>query len=115
MIEVVGGPMLWVNGVWALEELELEEGTPRHVQYYGYWIALEIYKASSDVEWTGDDAPPSAMQPQVRTGESRLAEEEVLNAEGESFISAEDFVVALVDEPESGKSMSKRIAVGPPY
>jgi putative NADH-flavin reductase len=55
------------------------------------------------------------MQPQVRTGESRLAEEEVLNAEGESFISAEDFVVALVDEPESGQSMSKRIAVGPPY
>ena len=60
--------------------------------------------------------PPSAMQPRVRTGEYRLGEEEVLfNAEGESFISTEDFVVALVDEAESGKSMGKRVAVGPPY
>ena len=115
-VQVGGGTTLWVNGVWALEELELEEGTPRHGQYYGHWMALETYKASSGVKWTVMTPPPSAMQPRARTGEYRLGEEEVLfNADGESFISTEDFVVALVDEAESGQSVGKRVAVGPPY
>ena len=46
----------------------------------------------------------------------RLGEDEVLfNAAGESFISTEDFVVAVIDEAESGQSMGKRVTVGPPY
>jgi uncharacterized protein len=116
VIQVGGGISLWIDGVWGLDNPELEVGTSRHGQYHGHWVAIETYRASTSVKWTVMTPPPSTMVPGERTGEYLLGGEEVLfNAEGESYISSEDFAVAVIDEAESGQSMGKRVAVGPPY
>lgn len=116
VIQVGGGITLWINGVWGLDDSELEAGTARHGQYLGHWVAIETYRASTGVKWTVMTPPPSAMSPGERTGEYRLGGEEVLfNAEGKSFISTEDFAVAVIDEAEIGRSMGKRVTVGPPH
>ncbi len=115
-IQVSGGTTLFVNGVWGLDDPELSEGTGRHGRYFGHWQAIEAYRASDGVKWTVMTPPPGAMTPGERTGEYRLGLEEVLfNAEGESFISTQDFAVAVVDEAERGESIGKRVAVGPVY
>jgi putative NADH-flavin reductase len=115
-IQVSGGNTLWKNGVWGLDVPDLEVGTARHGQYHGHWAAIEIYKKSTGVKWTVMTPPPGAMSQKERTGKYRLGGEDVLfNAEGESFISSEDFAVAVIDEAESGQSMGKRVAVGPPH
>jgi putative NADH-flavin reductase len=55
------------------------------------------------------------MAPGERTSEYRLGLEDVLfDADGSSFISTEDFAFAVIDEAETGQSMGKRVAVGPP-
>ena len=115
-VQVGGGTTLRINGVLGLDNLDVEEGTPRHGQYYGHWLALETYQASTGVKWTIITPPPGIMEPGERTGEYRLGDEEVLfNAEGEMAISTRDLAVAIVDEAESGQSMGTRVAVGPPY
>ena len=54
------------------------------------------------------------MSSAERTGEYRLGEDEILfNAEGSSFISTEDFALAVIDEAETAQSAGKRVTVGP--
>ena len=116
VVQVSGGTTLRLNGVWGLDDPELEEGTRRHGQYFGHWRAIEAYRASSGIEWAVMTPPPSAMLPGDRTGVYRLGEEDVLfNAEGDSTITVADFAVAVIDEAESPQSLRKRVAVGPPY
>ena len=115
-IQISGGVTLWISGKWGLDDPSLEEGTARHGGYFGHWRAIEAYRASSGAKWTVMTPPPSAMAPGERTGEYRLGGEDVLfSAEGEIFISSQDFAVAVIDEAETGESMGKRVAVGPPY
>ena len=116
VIQIGGGISLWIDGVWGLDDPTLEEGTSRHGQYFGHYVAIEHYRASEGVKWTVMSPPPSAMAPGERTGEYRLGLEEVLfDAEGSSFLSTEDFAIAVIDEAETAQSMGKRVAVGPPY
>jgi uncharacterized protein len=116
VIQVSGGTTLWTNGVWGLDDPTLEAGTARHGGYFGHWRAIEAYRASTGVKWTVMTPPPGAMSPAGRTGEYRLGENDILfNAEGESFISTEDFAAAIIDEAETGQSMGKRVTVGPLY
>jgi len=65
-----------------------------------------------DVKWSY--ASPSAeIAPGERTGAFRVGGDELLSdADGRSFISAEDFAVALVDEAESGKHVGQRFTAG---
>jgi hypothetical protein len=115
VIQVGGGISLWTNGVWGLDNPELEAGTSRHGQYFGHYVAIEHYRASEGVKWTVMSPPPSDMAPGERTSEYRLGLEDVLfDADGSSFISTEDFAFAVIDEAETGQSMGKRVAVGPP-
>jgi len=57
-------------------------------------------------------SPASVIAPDKRTGTFRLGGDDLLfDAEGDSFISAEDYAVALVDEAESPKHVRERFTI----
>jgi len=59
--------------------------------------------AADDVDWAYL-SPPALLEPGVRTGRYRLGKDELLmDEEGRSAISMEDFAVALVDEAEQAR------------
>jgi putative NADH-flavin reductase len=74
--------------------------------------ALDIYRtATTDVDWTYL-SPPFMLAPGERTGKYRLGEDRLLvDDEGNSSISMEDFAVALVDEAESAAHVRRRFTV----
>ncbi len=76
--------------------------------------ALDVFRKAgfAGFDWTA--ASPSAMiQPGKRTGHYRLGTDQLLvDAKGESNISAEDFAAAIVDEIENPKFKQKRFTVG---
>jgi carboxymethylenebutenolidase len=82
---------------------------PRYVPTFVRDIALaclrqsEVCAAERQADWTYMSPPPQLV-PGVRTGRYRLAQDELLlDSEGKSTISMEDFAVALLDEAESPK------------
>ena len=73
---------------------------------------LEWLRGIHDVQWSYA-SPAAEITPGERTGKFRLGGNELLSdAEGRSFISAEDFAIALVDEAESGAHIGQRFTVG---
>ncbi|NGY64427.1 NAD(P)-dependent oxidoreductase [Lentzea sp. NEAU-D13] len=65
----------------------------------------------SDLDWTYV-SPADEIAPGDRTGEFRLGGDQLLTAaDGTSFISAEDYAVALVDELERNLAIRRRITV----
>ncbi|MET8982762.1 NAD(P)-dependent oxidoreductase [Streptomyces sp. NPDC004539] len=86
----------------------------------------EMYKAESlaqrevlrlfrdqvtDLDWTYV-SPADEIAPGERTGTFRIGGDDLLTAEdGTSFISAEDYAVALVDEAEKSTAIRRRITV----
>jgi uncharacterized protein len=75
--------------------------------------ALEVYRASRDpaVEWVYV-SPAALIQPGERTGKYRIGGDGLLvDARGESRISAEDYAVAIVDELEQRAHSRARISV----
>jgi putative NADH-flavin reductase len=116
VIQVGGGTTLYQDGVWILDNLDLEPGTRRHGQYYGHWQAIEAYRASENLDWTVMSGSPGALQTGARTGQYRVGGEEVFfNAEGSNFLSTEDFAIAVIDEAETAQSAGQRVSVGPSY
>jgi putative NADH-flavin reductase len=74
--------------------------------------AQAFYHTVDDVTWTVL-SPAALIQPGERTGDYRTGTEQlVVNADGESFISAEDYAVALVDEIERPAHLGRRFTVG---
>lgn len=68
---------------------------------------LDIYRAS-DIDWTVF-SPSAHITPGKRTGKYRLGTDQLLvNGQGESYISVEDFAVALVDEVENPHFIRQR-------
>lgn len=64
-----------------------------------------------DLDWTYV-SPAAGIAPGERTGTFRLGEDQLLiDADGTSFISAEDYAVAVVDELEKGGEYQRRITV----
>ena len=58
-------------------------------------------------------SPAAEIAPGERTGKFRTDGNELISdAEGRSFVSAEDFAIALVDEAESGAHIGERFTVG---
>jgi putative NADH-flavin reductase len=65
-----------------------------------------------DVKWSYL-SPAASISPGERTGKFRLGGDELISdAEGVSFISAEDYAIALVDEAESNAHIGRRFTVG---
>jgi hypothetical protein len=74
--------------------------------------ALAVYRnEGGTMEWTFL-SPAMVIEPGERTGEYRVGGEQMLFDEsGTSFISAEDYAVALVDELEQSRHVQKRFTV----
>ncbi|HEY3873027.1 MAG TPA: NAD(P)H-binding protein [Actinocrinis sp.] len=69
---------------------------------------LERLRGVSDVQWTYL-SPAAEIAPGERTGVFRLGGDDLLSdPDGKSFISAEDFAVALIDEAEKPQHVGRR-------
>ncbi|SPF07202.1 NAD(P)-dependent oxidoreductase [Streptomyces sp. MA5143a] len=73
---------------------------------------LRLLRAeATDLDWTYV-SPADEIAPGERTGTFRLGGDDLLTAEdGTSFISAEDYAVALVDEAEKSAAIRRRITL----
>ncbi|MEV0677392.1 NAD(P)H-binding protein [Actinosynnema sp. NPDC050436] len=73
--------------------------------------ALDYLRGVEDVTWTAL-SPAATIEPGERTGRYRTGEDDLVgDAEGVSWISAEDYAVALVDEIEQPKFENRRFTV----
>src|ERR1700723_1164485 len=72
--------------------------------------ALEVFKKAGMAEFDWTAASPAAIiEPGTRTGKYRTATDElIVDAQGNSKISDEDFAVAIVDEIEKPKYAGRR-------
>ena len=73
---------------------------------------LSVLREEKELDWTFL-SPSALFVPGERTGKFRLGEDQLLvTADGKSYISMEDFAIALVDELEHPKHSRRRFAVG---
>jgi putative NADH-flavin reductase len=74
--------------------------------------ALDYLKTVTDTSWTFV-SPSSNFRPGERTGKFRIGTDQLLvDAQGRSSISMEDFAVAILDEIENPQFVNKRFTVG---
>lgn len=74
--------------------------------------ALEQLRAEPTLDWSFL-APSAEMQPGQRTGHFRLGEDQLLvDANGKSHISVEDFAVAMINELDHPAHLRQRFTVG---
>ncbi|MFB6269987.1 MAG: NAD(P)-dependent oxidoreductase [Halobacterium sp.] len=74
--------------------------------------AYDRLAGADDLAWTYL-APAALIEPGERTGEYRTADRElVADDDGDSYISMEDFAVALADELESGDHVHTYVGTG---
>jgi putative NADH-flavin reductase len=73
---------------------------------------LDLLKQEQGLDWTFL-SPSALIQPGERTGQFRLGTDQLLvDAKGNSSISAEDYAIALVDELEKPAHGRRRFTVG---
>lgn len=73
---------------------------------------LDLLKGEGDLDWTFL-SPSALIEPGERTGTFRLGKDQLLvDGEGRSRISAEDYAVALIDELETPAHSRQRFTVG---
>ena len=73
---------------------------------------LDLLKQEQGLDWTFL-SPSALIQPGERTGQFRLGTDQLLvDAKGNSSISAEDYAIALVDELETPAHGRRRFTVG---
>lgn len=73
---------------------------------------LDLLKGESGLDWTFL-SPSALIEPGERTGKFRLGKDQLLvDANGQSRISAEDYAIALVDELEKPAYSRQRFTVG---
>src|SRR6185437_5685332 len=74
--------------------------------------ALKIYRQENELEWTYV-SPSAEIEPGERTGNFRTGGNQLLmDEDGRSFISMEDFAVAIVDELINPHHFRARFTVG---
>jgi len=75
-------------------------------------VFLELLQQEQGLDWTSL-SPSALIQPGERTGKFRLGTDQLLvDAKGNSSISAEDYAIALVDELEKPAHSRRRFTVG---
>jgi putative NADH-flavin reductase len=73
---------------------------------------LDALRSEREIDWTCL-SPSAEFVPGRRTGQFRLGDDRLLvDASGRSWISMEDFAIALVDELETPKHCRRRFTVG---
>ncbi|MFJ6776357.1 NAD(P)-dependent oxidoreductase [Kitasatospora sp. NPDC091257] len=111
--------LITVNGAGSLrtpdgKQVWDAEGLPEPLLQimHAHGDALDFYRSVHDVRWTCL-SPAGQIEPGERTGTYRTALDDlVVDSEGRSRISAEDYAVALVDEIEQRNHVGERFAVG---
>ncbi|MDN3556437.1 NAD(P)-dependent oxidoreductase [Halomonas maura] len=119
-IKAAGVPrLLMVGGAGALEVapgIQLLD-TPEFPAEYrataeGARRALAMLRAEPELDWTML-APSALIAPGERTGDFRLGEDRLLvDANGDSHVSVEDYAVAMIDELERPAHSRRRFTVG---
>ncbi|MFJ8134353.1 NAD(P)-dependent oxidoreductase [Streptomyces hydrogenans] len=110
--------LIAVNGAGTLrtpdgKQVRDKEGLPEFVLQImqAHSDALDFYKSVDDVRWTCL-SPAERIEPGTRTGTYRTdLDDLIVNADGTSHISCEDFAVALVDEIEKTHHIGERFTV----
>ena len=75
-------------------------------------VFLDVLRAENELEWTFL-SPSAIFEPGERTGTFRVGGDQLLvDAEGNSRISMEDYAIALADEVESPAHTRRRFTVG---
>jgi len=70
--------------------------------------ALAVYRQEKDLEWTYF-SPAGFIEPGTRTGRYRTGDDSlVVDSQGRSFISMEDYAVAVMDELEKPRHVRAR-------
>jgi putative NADH-flavin reductase len=78
----------------------------------GARTALELLRKESALDWTLL-SPSAHLEPGARTGQFRLGGDQLLlDAQGESRISVEDYAVAMLNEAENAQHSRQRFTVG---
>lgn len=73
--------------------------------------ALAVYRNETTLDWTYV-SPPAQIEPGIRTGIYRIGGDQLIRDEtGQSFISMEDYAVAILDEIEKPSFIRKRFTV----
>ncbi|WP_345796413.1 NAD(P)-dependent oxidoreductase [Castellaniella sp. MT123] len=73
---------------------------------------LEVLRKETELDWTFL-SPSAEFVPGTRTGKFRLGLDQLLvGSDGKSWVSMEDFAIALVDELETPKHSRRRFTVG---
>jgi putative NADH-flavin reductase len=73
--------------------------------------ALAVFRPIADLDWTYV-SPAAFIEPGTRTGKFRVGGDDLLvDANGQSKISMEDFAIAVVDELEQPRAVRRRITV----
>ncbi|MGC1636287.1 MAG: NAD(P)H-binding protein, partial [Candidatus Acidiferrales bacterium] len=76
--------------------------------------ALDVYRKAgfAGFDWTAV-SPSAVIEPGTRTGHYRTDLDQLIaDSSGKSYISAEDFAVAVVDEIENPRFQGQRFTVG---
>ncbi|KIC62832.1 NAD(P)-dependent oxidoreductase [Chryseobacterium taiwanense] len=110
LIVVGGAGSLWFSpGITVLDSgYWPEEYKPIAKSHVKAFAALK----ESVINWTYF-SPPMLIQPGVRTGVFRLADDNIImDGNGRNWISFEDYAVALVNELESPKHEKARFTIG---
>jgi len=111
--------LLVVGGAGSLEVSPGVQGvdTPNFPEQWkqsalGAREALRLLRNENDLNWTML-SPSALIAPGQRTGKFRLGGDELLvNADGKSEISLEDYAVAMIDELETPAHPRSRFTVG---
>jgi putative NADH-flavin reductase len=74
--------------------------------------ALKIYQKEKEIAWTYV-SPAAEIAPGERTGNFRTGTNQLItDKQGKSFISMEDYAVAIIDEIENPRHIRERFTVG---
>jgi putative NADH-flavin reductase len=112
--------LIWVSGAGSLEVrpgVQLVDTPEFPAQWKAIALAhreaLDVYRKAgmAEFDWTAV-SPAALIEPGTRTGKYRTGTNELLvDDQGRSYISAEDFAVAVVDEIENPHFQDKRFTV----
>ena len=112
--------LIWVSGAGSLEVrpgVQLVDTPEFPAQWKAIALAhreaLDVYRKAgmAEFDWTAV-SPAALIEPGTRTGKYRTGTNELLvDDQGRSYISAEDFAVAVVDEIENPHFRDKRFTV----
>jgi putative NADH-flavin reductase len=109
-IIIVGGAgsLMVGDGMRAVDTVDFPEAVKpealAHAEALAYWRTV------ADIDWTYV-SPAATLEPGRRTGGYQRGHDQLLfDAAGKSYISMEDFAVAIVDEVENKTASKERIS-----